>query len=237
MPVPDPLHLIDKATYSFVQEWMALGDPSHDFQHVLRVYNQAMTLMDAEDQANPKHRYDARLIAYAAFLHDIGDRKYFPHKRPIDIADPEFKYYTLLLKHDLQDTEAANVVFHALRKQNFDADWAEGVQMVCNCVSYSFEKSNPDTVRGTLKTYPELAIVQDADRLDAIGAVGIARVFAYTGAKYKVRGFDGTLQHFDDKLLNVVDRMKTKVGRKMAWERTEKLKTFLRWWKEETELP
>jgi len=233
MSIPNPLEIIDQATYDFVREWMALGDASHDFQHILRVYNQAMIILNAEQQLHPKRGYDTRLIAYATFLHDIGDRKYFPHKRPIDASDPEFQYYALLVKHDLQYTEATNVVFHALRARDLDAKWAEDVQMVCNCVSYSYENSNPDEVRKAMKMHPELAIVQDADRLDAIGAIGIARVFAYTGAKSKTRGLNGTLQHFDEKLLKIVDKTKTETGRKMAWERTEKLKTFLRWWREE----
>ena len=75
-----------------------------------------------------------------------------------------------------------------------------------------------------LEEYPELAIVQDADRLDAIGAIGIARTFTYTDAK-------GTLQHFYKKLLNIQNMMKTETGRRTAWERT--MKMFLRWRKEE----
>ncbi len=77
-----------------------------------------------------------------------------------------------------------------------------------------------------------VAIVQDADRLDAIGAVGIARTFAFGGAKD--RPMEDTIQHFDDKLLRLESMMKTETGKVLARERTEKLQRFKEWWGEET---
>lgn len=63
------------------------------------------------------------------------------------------------------------------------------------------------------RSCPELLIVQDADRLDAIGAVGVLRCAAFSGAKGRTLvgkgdGVDTAEQHFYDKLLNVKDRMK-----------------------------
>jgi uncharacterized protein len=88
-------------------------------------------------------------------------------------------------------------------------------------------------------------IVQDADRLDAIGAIGIARVFAYGGAKGRPIHDPGipvarhattqeylthqgtSITHFYEKLLLVKDRMNTATGKRMAAERHRFLETFL----------
>lgn len=91
----------------------------------------------------------------------------------------------------------------------------------------------------------EAACVQDADRLDAIGAIGIARAFAYGGhqgrplhdsatppedhadfAAYQ-RAHSGTINHFYEKLLHLRDRMHTAEGRRLAEERHQVLEAFL----------
>ncbi len=78
----------------------------------------------------------------------------------------------------------------------------------------------------------EAQIVQDADRLDAIGAIGIARTFAFGGAHNRAiydidNKENSTIQHFYDKLLNLEGLMNTDFAKQLAKERTEFLKTFL----------
>lgn len=91
----------------------------------------------------------------------------------------------------------------------------------------------------------EIKIVQDADRLDAIGAIGIARTFAYSGSKgrvlynpnYKAKEYNSieeyknsdapTIQHFYDKLLKLKDQMNTVTGKKLAEERHAFMESFL----------
>jgi uncharacterized protein len=98
---------------------------------------------------------------------------------------------------------------------------------------------------------PEGQVVQDADRLDALGAIGIARAFAYGGSKgrplydpevppeqhasfeaYK-KGAGPTLNHFYEKLLLLKDRFNTATGRRLAGERHDFLVEFVRRFLEE----
>ncbi|HYN88088.1 MAG TPA: HD domain-containing protein, partial [Ardenticatenaceae bacterium] len=77
----------------------------------------------------------------------------------------------------------------------------------------------------------EAAILQDADRLDAIGAIGVARAFAVGGARgrplYDPSDPTNSLQHFYDKLLKLKDRMNTAEGRRLAGRRHAFLEQFL----------
>lgn len=89
------------------------------------------------------------------------------------------------------------------------------IQKIIPSISYSTETKLIKAGKWSEwhRTCPELMIVQDADRLDAIGAVGVFRCAAYSGAMGRVLvgkgdGVDTAEQHFYDKLLNVKDRMK-----------------------------
>lgn len=84
----------------------------------------------------------------------------------------------------------------------------------------------------------EGAIVQDADRLDAIGASGIARVFTYAGAKgephyTKDKQHGSVLKHMEEKLLKLKDLMNTRAGKQLAEKRHELMSLFIKTWKEE----
>ena len=86
---------------------------------------------------------------------------------------------------------------------------------------------------------PEAAIVQDADRLDAIGAMGIARAFTYGGYKGQPiyipndQAATSTLAHFYDKLLLLKDLINTKTGKEMAEDRHHFMLLFLEQFKKE----
>jgi uncharacterized protein len=111
---------------------------------------------------------------------------------------------------------------------------ATRVQTICLAVSYTSEKKDPVYVKNLIAKYPELAVVQDADRLDSIGAVGIGRVFTYGGAR-TARGMDGSMEMMEMKLFELEGMMKTGPGREMAGEKTERLRIFRGWWDEEVE--
>ncbi|MBO4880283.1 MAG: HD domain-containing protein [Firmicutes bacterium] len=100
----------------------------------------------------------------------------------------------------------------------------ERICAVINAISFS---KNRDRVPDTL----EAKVVQDADRLDAIGAIGIARTFAYGGEHG--RSLDESVQHFYDKLLLLKDLMNTEAGKALAEERHAFLEEFLKRYRKE----
>ena len=94
--------------------------------------------------------------------------------------------------------------------------------------------------KGNLSTSLEAKIVQDADRLDALGAIGIARTFAYGGSKKREiwnpeNPEETSIQHFYDKLLKLKDLMNTNSAKKIAEERHQFLEEFLERFYEEWE--
>lgn len=172
-------------TKQFVQEYMSRYDASHDFKHVTRVFAQSRRILDRETQSFQGVSYDPQAVLLAAMLHDVGDHKY--HKPG---ENPENQIAEHLLEH------GAN------------PDLAMKVQLIAKNVSFSNEVKNPRMMKAVLDQHPELAIVQDADRLDAIGAVGIGRCFAFGAVKQSDRGLDGSIDHFVEKLERLESMMK-----------------------------
>ncbi|GAB7352958.1 hypothetical protein MBLNU459_g3531t2 [Dothideomycetes sp. NU459] len=203
------------STKDFVQQYMSRYDASHDFKHITRVFALAKNIMQQEMQM--QHfvglQYNAQAVLLAALLHDVGDHKY---AQPGE--NPENQIAEHLLEHGASP------------------DLAMKVQLIAKNVSFSNEIKNPRMMRAVLEQHPELGIVQDADRLDAIGAVGIGRCFAYGAAKQPDRDLEGTLAHFTEKLERLESMMKTETGRRFARERTRRLQMFRQWWEEENAL-
>jgi uncharacterized protein len=110
---------------------------------------------------------------------------------------------------------------------------ASVVQAIVSGVSYSGEVKDPSRVAELAVTHPELAVVQDADRIDAVGAVGLGRCFTYGGAKAKGRTMGGSMDHVEQKLVKLEGMAKTRVGREILRARTERLKVFRGWWDDE----
>lgn len=171
---------------------------------------------------------DAFVAQLAALLHDIADWKF----------------------HDGDETVGPRVAGEWLRGLGVDEAVIAQVGAIIKGVSFKGEAETPAPLS------LEGQIVQDADRLDAIGAVGVARVFAYCGykgipihdpetpyragmtaAEYKQNNGTG-INHFYEKLLLLRDRMNTASGRALAEERHAYLEGFLaqfaREWRDET---
>jgi uncharacterized protein len=104
----------------------------------------------------------------------------------------------------------------------------EKIERICeaiNAVSFSQNRGKrPETIEGK--------IVQDADRLDALGAIGIARTFAYGGEHG--RSLDESVAHFHEKLLLLKDELNTETARKLAEPRHAFLEQFLEEYEKES---
>ena len=147
-----------------------------------------------------------------------------------EICDPDIVALAALL-HDADDHKLFDTKDNAnarafLKGQNIPEEMADRICAAVNSVSFSQNRGKrPETIEGK--------IVQDADRLDAIGAVGVARTFAYGGEHG--RSLDDSIAHFHEKLLLLKDEMNTKTGKRLAEERHAFLLAFLAEYQKEME--
>ena len=129
--------------------------------------------------------------------------------------------------HKLFDTKDNMNARQFLKNHNIDNNDIEFICQIINGVSFSKNKErHPQTIEGK--------IVQDADRIDAIGAVGIARTFAYGGKAG--RTLESSLQHFNDKLLLLKDKMNTQEAKRIAQSRHLYMEEFLSEFQKETKI-
>ena len=127
--------------------------------------------------------------------------------------------------HKLFNTKNNENARQFLEKHNLNAAEIEEICSIINQVSFSKNRGKrPESIEGK--------IVQDADRLDALGAIGIARTFAYGGRSG--RSIEDSIQHFYDKLLLLKDEMNTEAAKKIAAVRHEYLKGFIEEYNDET---
>ncbi len=159
---------------------------------------------------------DLLVVQLAALLHDIADSKF----------------------HNGDETVGPRVAREFLEENEVKQAVIEGVVKIIENISY----------KGGVKreyTSKELDIVQDADRLDAIGAIGIARTFNYGGFKNRTmydpaitpnldmtkeeykNSTAPTINHFYEKLLLLKDKMNTPKGKELAEQRHQFMEVFL----------
>ena len=120
--------------------------------------------------------------------------------------------------HKLFQTEGNANARSFLNAQKVAPEKIERICEAINAVSFSQNRGRrPETLEGK--------IVQDADRLDALGAIGVARTFAYGGEHG--RSLDESVAHFHEKLLLLKDEMNTETARKLAEPRHTFLERFL----------
>lgn len=145
------------AALAYVEQHCKGVDASHDLSHIHRV----LALADRIARAEGLTGEELQTVWLCATLHDIGDAKYVQ-----DGAD--------VLKQALEHLVAGGYI---TIKQT------ERIHAVVARVSFREELAGGLYKPEDLLTYPELGPVKDADQLDAIGALGIARTFAFGGAR------------------------------------------------------
>lgn len=160
---------------------------------------------------------DLFIVELGALLHDIADSKF----------------------NNGDETVGPKIAREFLESQSVDSTTITHVENIITNISFkggNFEQKF---------TSPELQVIQDADRLDAIGAIGIARCFNYGGFKNRTlydpeispklnqtkeeykHSKAPTINHFYEKLLLLKDRMNTITGKKIAEERHAYMEVFL----------
>ena len=128
--------------------------------------------------------------------------------------------------HKLFHTENNDNARRFLREHGIRPDTEDRICEAINAVSFSKNRGKqPETIEGR--------IIQDADRLDAIGAIGIARTFAYGGKHGRTP--EASIAHFHEKLLLLKSLMNTEKAREMAESRHAFMEQFLREWEREQE--
>lgn len=160
---------------------------------------------------------DLFIVEMGALLHDIADSKF----------------------NDGDESIGPRKAEQFLKSQNVGSNDIEHIIKIIENISFKVSRD------GQIFKSPELDVIQDADRLDAIGAIGIARAFNYGGFKNREIYTPGlppnlnftkdeykkntapTINHFYEKLLLLKNLMNTKTGREIAENRHKFMETFL----------
>lgn len=196
---------------------MKANDASHDASHVFRVRDLALSLALEEGLSSSPDSME--IVELAALLHDIGDYKY------------------------MRDPSEEKIVEEFLEAENVEGSKKIKILSIIKGMGFKDEIGGQVDSKHSI----EFGVVQDADRLDAIGAIGIARCFTFGGSRSSVlhdpsiqprsdlskeqyieKDKQTTVNHFHEKLLKLKDLMKTKAGQRRAEKRHKFMEDFLK---------
>ncbi|MBT5021227.1 HD domain-containing protein [Candidatus Woesearchaeota archaeon] len=207
-------------TVDFVKQTLSGAEGGHDWWHIQRVWNVSKEIAQKEIENNSVNEYfklDLIVVELGALLHDIADSKF----------------------HDGDETVGPKIAKEYLSSVGVSEYVLDHVENIITNISFKGGKHVQN-----FKSI-ELDIVQDADRLDAMGAIGIARTFNYGGhkgraiynpdilpnlnmSKEEYKKSDApTVNHFYEKLFLLKDRMNTESGRQMAEQRHKFMENYL----------
>lgn len=185
-----------KATEEFVKHFMKDYDDSHDFAHVCRVRNCALKIANAEGITGK----DIFEIELGALTHDIHDHKY-----TCDL----FAQETILIDFftdKLDINTMANVI-----------------KIACNV---SLSKETAQEHNNTIINCKKLHCVQDADRIDSLGAIGLTRYFSY-GIKNNNSTIVDIVNNIDKRTSILMKHIKTNCGKTIAADKYKLIRQFL----------
>ncbi len=206
---------------SQIKELFRNESSGHDIYHLKRVLNNALTLQEKEGG-------DRLIIAVSAFLHDVHRIMQNESGKFCSPKDSLPKVREILDTAELTE---------------------EQKEKILHCIEFHEEYDFSE--HGKTVQDIETLILQDADNLDAIGAIGIGRTFSFGGAHdvtmwipekpFDRHTFDesekdpSTIHHFYSKLLKLKENMNTKTAKEMASERHKFMELFLQQFFEEWE--
>lgn len=206
---------IIEETIVFVKETLLNAEGGHDWFHIQRVFNNSILISKEED-------VNVLVVSLGALLHDIADAKFNDGDESLGPKMAENFLFSINVP-----IETINHVVKIIKFSSFKAGLSDG------------------KIKKKLFTSKELQVVQDADRLDAIGAIGIARAFNYGGFKNRMlydpstppnldmtkeeykTSTAPTINHFYEKLLLLKGKMNTEIGKRLAEERHQYMLDYL----------
>jgi len=218
-------HILQDTYLEVQQRFAHVHDPAHGWEHVKRVYKLALHIAKQEGA-------DLFIVGMAALMHDLG-RALQSTVGVEEVRGKEGELVSALTKHHADlSVIAANEILTA---SHVSPDKQEAIRHAISAHSFS-QNIEPQTL--------EARVVRDADRIDGLGAIGVAR-WAITSAVRRTaqtRTYHPDdpfaewhtpddqlymLDHFYTKLLKLSDTMATETGRKLAKRRTNFMYSFL----------
>lgn len=202
---------------AFVKAELEGAEGGHDWWHIYRVWKTARMIALEES-------VDILVVELGALLHDIADAKF----------------------HNGDETIGPKTARHFLEELKVKKSIVDHVVKIIENISFkSSLLANKDGNQRVSFYSDELAVIRDADRLDAIGAIGIARTFNYGGFKNRAihdpdispnlnmtkeeykDSTAPTINHFYEKLLLLKDRFHTETGKRLAKQRHQVMEDYL----------
>lgn len=213
-------------TIRYVSKVLKDAEAGHDWHHVQRVYDNTLQILEQEALNQRLPQGSTALAVWGALLHDIADDKFHPEP----------------------NSSAKQGLENHLQELAFPEVMREEILFLIEWVSFkkSFDAKAGSEEEQAAHKIKALHILRDADRLDAIGAIGLARAFHYGGFKNRLffdpsipptdyqngeayrKSTAPTINHFYEKLLLLKGKMYTPSGRELAEQRHGFLLAFLK---------
>ncbi len=186
-------------TAIYVKDYMEnLNDISHDYNHIILVVKLAIKMAKIEGI----HKYrDLFHITMGALLHDVSDSKY--------------------------SNEIQSIVIRKYLRRFKDLKTYDKMEIIRLASNISLSKENDNNRRMT-KRNKKLFIIQDADRINSLGAIGVMRYISYNVINSDKPSFDEIIANMKKRTLKIQMYIKTTSGKKMASEHLKFIYKFIK---------